>query len=95
MLARIYRPAKPAGSSGKAKTRTWILEFEPAAAKRADRLVGWVGSGDMHQQVRLRFATREAAIDYCRRHGIAYELAEPHDPAFRPKSYAENFMRRV
>jgi hypothetical protein len=95
MLARIYRPAKPAGSSGRAKSRTWILEFEPAAAKRPDRLVGWVGSGDTVQQLRLRFSTREAAEEYCRRHGIPFEVEEPHEYAFRPKSYAENFIRRV
>lgn len=95
MIARIYRPAKSAGSSGRAKTRSWILEFEPAAARLPDRLVGWAGSRDTRQQVRLRFATREAAVEYCRRHGIDYELAEPHDQAFRPKTYAENFIRRT
>lgn len=95
MIARIYRPAKPAMSSGRAKTRYWVLEFEPAAAKQPDRLVGWAGSGDTRQQVQLRFATCEAAIDYCRRHAIAYELAEPHTRALRPKSYAENFIRRT
>ncbi|GBD44744.1 hypothetical protein HRbin40_02234 [bacterium HR40] len=94
MIARIYRPAKPAGSSGRAKSRQWILEFEPQAARLPDRLVGWSGSTDTPQQLRLRFASREEAIDYCRRHGIPFELAEPHDPAFRPRAYAENFVRR-
>jgi hypothetical protein len=32
MLARIYRPAKTAMQSGKAKTKDWVLEFEPASA---------------------------------------------------------------
>ncbi len=93
MPARIYKPAKPATSSGKAKSRFWLLEFEPSARREADRLVGWVGSGDTREQLRLRFPSREAAIQYCRRHGIAYELAEPRGAPLRPKSYAANFLR--
>lgn len=37
MLARIYRPAKTAMQSGKAKSRDWRLEFEPASARTIDR----------------------------------------------------------
>ena len=33
MLARIYRPAKTAMQSGKAASRGWRLEFEPASAR--------------------------------------------------------------
>ena len=40
MLARIYRPAKTAMQSGKAKTKDWVLEFEPASARRSDPLMG-------------------------------------------------------
>ena len=29
MVARIYRPAKTATQSGRAKTRHWVLEMEP------------------------------------------------------------------
>ncbi len=29
MVARIYRPAKTAMQSGKAKTDQWLLEYEP------------------------------------------------------------------
>lgn len=92
--ARIYRPAKSAGSSGRAKTRFWVVEFEPRDRWEADRLVGWVGSSDTLQQLRLRFATREAAIRWCERHRIAYTVEEPEEPAFVPRSYAENFLRR-
>ena len=46
MLARIYRPAKTAMQSGKAKTHDWILEFEPASARTPDPLMGWISSSD-------------------------------------------------
>lgn len=91
MLARIYRPAKTAMQSGKAKTRDWLLEFEPAAAKRVDPLTGWTQSTDMNGQVRLNFETREEAVAYAQRHGIAFRLIEPHEPRKIIKAYADNF----
>ena len=89
--ARIYKPAKTAMQSGRAKTKEWVLEFEPAAAKRPDALMGWAGSADTGGQVLLRFASQGEAIAYADRHGIAYALAEPHAARVRPKAYADNF----
>ncbi len=93
--ARIYQPAKPAPQSGRFKTRFWLVEMEPASRKEADRLIGWVGSDDTEQQIQLRFPSREAAIAYCERRGIPYDVYEPHPRIVRPKSYAENFIRRT
>lgn len=92
MEARIYRPAKTAMQSGRAKTRRWRLEFEPAAAsRRIDSLMGWTGSTDTTGQVSLGFDSREAAEAFCHKHGIAYRVQEPHEPKPRIKSYADNF----
>jgi hypothetical protein len=91
MAARIYKPAKTAMQSGRALTRAWVLEFEPAQRKANDPLMGWVGSGDTEQQVRLYFETKEEAIAYCRRHKIDHEVYEPKERDVRPKSYASNF----
>jgi hypothetical protein len=91
MAARIYKPAKTAMQSGRALTRAWVLELEPAERKANDPLMGWVGSGDTEQQVRLYFETKEEAIVYCRRHQIDHEVYEPKERAVRPKSYASNF----
>ncbi|MEZ5826430.1 MAG: ETC complex I subunit [Geminicoccaceae bacterium] len=92
--ARIYRPAKSQTSSGRRKTHQWLVEFEPEARKEADRLMGWVGSGDTRQQVLLRFPTKEAAISYCKREAIEYQVFEPKERVIRPKAYADNFIRR-
>jgi len=90
--ARIYKPAKTAMQSGRARTRNWVLEFEPSAAKRPDRLMGWVGSADMAaDEVQLRFATKEAAIAFAERCGLEYRVHEPTERAVRPKAYADNF----
>ncbi|MCF8503327.1 MAG: ETC complex I subunit [Caulobacter sp.] len=91
MLARIYRPAKTAMQSGRAKTKDWLLEFAPASARRTDPLTGWTQSTDMNGQVRLTFETREEAVAYAQRHGIAFQLFEPKEPKKILKAYADNF----
>lgn len=93
MRARIYRPAKTAMQSGTAKTRQWILEFAPEEKREIDPLMGWTSSGDMNSQVRLRFDSKEAALDYARDHGIEATVVEPHrrKPNIRPRGYGENF----
>ncbi len=91
MLARIYKPAKTAMQSGRAKTHDWVLEFEPTAAARPDPLMGWAGSPDTDGQVRLRFAAPDDAIAYARRRGIEFTLDPPATPTIRPKAYADNF----
>ena len=91
MLARIFRPAKTAMQSGKAKTRDWLLEFEPASARTVDPLMGWTSSDDMNGQVRLSFETSDEAIAYAERHGIAFRLYEPQAAPLIIKAYADNF----
>ena len=91
MIARIYKPAKTAMQSGTAKTKLWVLEYEPEQPRGIEPLMGWTSSGDMRQQVKLRFETSKEAIAYCERHGIPYQLAEPKPVARRTMSYADNF----
>ncbi|MBK8458250.1 MAG: ETC complex I subunit [Phyllobacteriaceae bacterium] len=91
MTARIYSPARTATQSGKCKAGLWLLEHEPEAAKSIDPLTGYTSSVDMKAQVRLRFASREEAVAYAEKQGLAYRVEEPH--AARPKavSYSDNF----
>jgi len=77
--------------SGTAKTKEWVLDYEPEQPRQIEPLMGWTSSGDMRQQVRLNFDTAEEAIAYCERNGIAYQLSEPKPPARRVISYSENF----
>ena len=91
MLARIFRPAKSAMQSGRAKSQTWTLEFAPSAARELDPLMGWTETTDMNGQVRLSFDTRELAVDYARRHGLAFEVQPDQETRRIIKSYADNF----
>ncbi len=91
MLARILRPAKNAMQSGRANTLFWELIFEPAAALITDPLMGWTQSTDTNGQVRLRFASQEEAVDYAKRHGIPFEVAQETKTKRIIKTYADNF----
>ena len=93
MTARIYRPAKSAMSSGQAKTRDWVLEYAADTAREVDPLMGWTSSSDTQAQVRLRFHTKEAALDYAKEHGIEASVVEPktRKPNVRARGYGENF----
>ncbi len=91
MLARIYRPARNAMQSGKANSKDWILEFEPASARVPDPLMGWTSSTDMDGQIRLAFESRDEAVAYAQRHGIAFQLSEPKEQRRIIKAYADNF----
>ncbi len=90
MKAVIYRPAKTAMQSGRAKT-TWRLEFDPTAARVVEPLMGWTASADTRQQLRINFESEADAIAYCERHAIAYQVREPRERRVRPKVYADNF----
>jgi hypothetical protein len=89
--ARIYQQPKTAMQSGRAGTAEWILEFEPTEARRADPLMGWIGSADTRAQVRLRFETREEAVSFAEREGLQYDVELPRVRKFVPKSYSDNF----
>lgn len=92
MTARIYRPAKTAMQSGTAKTKRWLLEFVPAKQSRSvEPLMGWTSSADTLSQVKLWFETREEAIAYAVRNGIAYRVEEPKDADRRAMAYSDNF----
>ena len=94
MTARIFKPAKNAMQSGIAKTKEWQLDYEPEQPRAVEPLMGWTSSGDMKQQLTIRFDTQEEAVAYCEREGIAYQVIEPKAPARRQAAYADNFAFR-
>ncbi|MCM2291659.1 ETC complex I subunit [Allorhizobium sp. BGMRC 0089] len=91
MSAKIYRPAKTAMQSGKAKTHIWVLEFDPSEPRKIDPMMGYTTSGDMLQQVKLTFETQELAEDYAKRYGIDYRVIQPKEPRRQSVSYSDNF----
>lgn len=92
MSARIYRPSQSVTQCGKGNSKAWVLEFEPRSPKLPDPLMGWVGSDDTQQQLKLSFATQAEAETYAKRKNIEYTvIAEAPKKPSGPKNYADNF----
>ncbi|WP_349360966.1 ETC complex I subunit [Stappia sp.] len=91
MVARIYSPAKTATQSGRGKSQDWVLEFEPEKARSIEPLMGYTSSSDMKQQVKLRFETKDAAIAYAKRNGIAYRVEAERTRRIPKIAYSDNF----
>lgn len=96
MVARIYKPTRNAMQSGVAKTKHWVLEYEPERPRTVEPLMGYTSSVDMRSQIRLTFDTKEDAVAYAERNGIAYQVFEPHETPRKKIAYSDNFsFRRV
>ena len=91
MSARIYQMPKNAMQSGRARTTTWMLEFEAAEAQKPDPLMGWAGSGDTQRQVKLGFPSEAAARAYAARYVIAYHVVPTPPRTLKLQAYADNF----
>ena len=91
MAARIFRPAPTAMQSGPARSKEWVLEYEPETPREIDPLMGWTSSRDMKSQIRLSFETKDEAIAYAERNGIPFRVTEPKARSPVRKSYADNF----
>ena len=87
-MAVIYKPARSAMTSGKARTRDWKLCFEPRSRPFIEPLMGWTGGDDTLSQVELTFPSAAAAVAYARRQGLRYILQGTDNPDARPGSNA-------
>jgi hypothetical protein len=91
MSARIYRPAKTAMQSGSAKSTRWLLEYDAEADRSVEPLMGWTSSADMKSQIKLWFDSKDDAVAYATRNGIAYRVEEPREATHKAVSYSDNF----
>jgi hypothetical protein len=88
---RIFQQPKNAMQSGRARTDAWVLEHEPAEARRADPLMGWAGSGDTARQLRLEFPTLEAAQAYATANALEAVVIPTPPRRIKLQAYADNF----
>jgi hypothetical protein len=77
--------------SGQAKADNWLLEYERETPKTREPLMGYTSTTDMQAQVKLRFPSKEAAVEYAERNNIAYRVIEAKKAKRRKVSYSENF----
>ncbi len=88
--ARISMPTKTAMQSG-ARSRKWVLVYEPETRRQPDPLMGWASADDTMNQVRLHFETKEEAVAFAAKNGLDYSVILPQNSSEKPKSYADNF----
>jgi len=94
MKARIYKPAKNTMQSGRAGSTQWVLEYELETPRRPDALMGWTSAGDTLNQVRMKFASKEAAISFAEDKGMDFVVAADQPRKVTPRSYLDNFKYR-
>jgi len=91
MQAKIYKPAKTAMQSGRAKYNKWILKISDSKNQTKDTMMGWNGGSNTISQIQLKFNTKEDAINYAKSKNIDYEVLETSERKVISKSYADNF----
>ena len=91
MKAKIYKPAKTAMQSGRAKYNKWILKISDSKNQTKDTMMGWNGGSNTTSQIQLQFKTKEDAINYAKSNDLDYEVLETSERKVISKSYADNF----
>ncbi|WP_415640344.1 NADH dehydrogenase ubiquinone Fe-S protein 4 [Sphingomonas paucimobilis] len=69
---------------GRARKNQWRLRFQQRKKPFVDWLMGWTGGEDPLVHIDLRFPSREAAIRYCERLDLPYEVHEPPPATITP-----------
>ena len=90
--AKIYKPTKTAMQSGKRNEKKWLLEFDTLNTGISP-LMGWESSKDTMSEVKLKFSTKEQAINYAKKNNIDYFIIEPKKRRMIKKSYSDNFIK--
>lgn len=88
---KIYQPSKSTTQSGRAKIKTWLIEPELESKRAPEPLMGWTASGDTLNQVKLRFDTKEEAIEFATKKGWTYKVTETKPRQLKGRTYLDNF----
>ena len=78
--------------SGIAKNDKWILEFRTKDPTK-NPLMGWESSSDTLTELKLKFSSKELAINFAKKKKINFILIEPKKRKIVKKSYADNFLK--
>jgi ETC complex I subunit conserved region len=84
---------QPLTTAGRASARQWVLFFPRRSAPEIEPLMGWMAGDDPLAQLELTFETKEAAIAYAEREGLAYRVqGEPvaATPAQRREAHEQS-----
>lgn len=88
---KIYRPTKNAMQSGKGNLKQWVVEFLQENTRYIEPVMGWTGNSDPKRQLKLKFDTKEEALNYAKNKKLEYTLIEPKQAKTIIKAYSDNF----
>ena len=95
---KIYMPAPRNTHFARPKApqerKQWKLEYDRAGSKAGkwkNPLMGWTSTSDPLSNLNVSFSSKDAAIAFCQRNGLAYEVIEPKVMRRQAKSYGDNF----
>lgn len=91
LKVKIYKPSKTAMQSGRAKIGSWMLEYQTISARKPEDLMGWSGSEDTLNQVKLKFDSAESAVNHAKKNGWEYTVIPEQTRKLRPRNYSDNF----
>ena len=92
---KIFQPAKTAMSSGRGKTKYWVIKPILNSPQLPETLMGWQSGADTRRQIDLKFSSKEEAIAYAEAKQLSYDVIEPKARTPKLKSYAANFTKPV
>jgi uncharacterized protein YcnI len=91
MQVVIYKARTSATQSGPGTGR-WIMETKTnPSAKYIDGMMGWTGSRDMNEEIKIYFDSQEQAVDFAKENGYDYEVINQKKRKVTPNRYADNF----
>lgn len=82
-------------SSGRAKTKKWVMTFSPDSPQKPDRLMGWQSGQDTRRQIRIEFESEAEATTYAKKKNYDYQIIETKERTAKSKSYAANFTKPI
>ena len=96
MKVKITKLAKNPMQSGLGKNNLWILSFfEESPTRSVNNLTGWTSSSNTKTQLKLKFRSKEDAINYAKDQKYEYIVNESNSNNIKTKSYSNNFTKPI
>ncbi len=88
----IIQKAKTSATQSGPGTGRWVMESQTnPEAKYIDTMMGWTGSKDMNEEIKIYFDSKEQAEEFAHQNGYEYEVIPPKNRKITPNRYADNF----
>jgi hypothetical protein len=96
MKVKITKLANNPMQSGRGKNNTWFLSaLEQTNSRFIDKVTSRTSSSNTNTQLKLRFSSKECAIEYAHSAGLEYVIDEANSSTVKKKSYSSNFTAPV